>query len=142
MTKTRQQRKAEGDASQPDEHFSISVPDDVDTTTLSTLLPDTNITSPSAECIISIYRLLLGQRLELETSQQESENVQAEVQRKDIELDQALQDRETGMKETELQVEAAQSELKKVKSERDELGTSFRLSSRVPCLTSILYSTQ
>ncbi|XP_006462514.1 hypothetical protein AGABI2DRAFT_71914 [Agaricus bisporus var. bisporus H97] len=121
--KTRQKRKAEEGASQQDEHFSIPVPDDVDTATLSNLLPGTNITSPSSECIVSIYRLLIGQRLELEDSQEALENAQAEVQRKDVELDQALQDRETGMKETEAQVEAAQEELKKVKLERDELGT-------------------
>lgn len=142
MMKTRQKRKAEEGASQQDEHFSIPVPDDVDTATLSNLLPGTNITSPSSECIVSIYRLLIGQRLELEDSQEALENAQAEVQRKDVELDQALQDRETGMKETEAQVEAAQEELKKVKLERDELGTLSCSSSRVPCLTSILYSSQ
>lgn len=124
MMKTRLKRKAQESTSQPDESLTIFMPEDIDLAALSNLLPDASITSPSPDAIIALYRLLLAQSSELETAQQELENAQAEAQRKDVELDQALQDRETGMKEMEAQVEAAQEELKKMKSERDELGKS------------------
>jgi len=39
-------------------------------------------------------------------------------------LDQALQDGETGIKKVEAQIELTQEELKRVKTERDELGMS------------------
>lgn len=98
------------------------MPDDIDLATLSSLLPDTSITSPSPDAIVALYRLLLDQSSALETTGQDLETARAETEKKDVELDQALQDRETGIKEMEEQVEAAQEELKKLKSERDELG--------------------
>ena len=48
----------------------------------------------------------------------------AEIQRKDVELDQALQDRETATSELESTLETVQKELAQVKEERDTLGAS------------------
>ncbi|KAF9452906.1 hypothetical protein P691DRAFT_659626 [Macrolepiota fuliginosa MF-IS2] len=121
MKATRAKRKAQESSAQSDESLTIFMPEDIDLATLSNLLPDTSITSPSPDAIVELYRLLLGQHSELENTQQELENVRAEVEKKDVELDQALQDRETGIKEMESQVETAQDELKKVKVERDDL---------------------
>lgn len=122
MMKTRPKRKAQEGTSQSDVSLTIFMPEDIDVATLSNLLPDTSITSPSSDAIITLYRLLLAQNSELEGAQQELENVQAEAEKKDVELDQALQDKESGIKDMEGQVEAAQEELKKVRAERDELG--------------------
>jgi len=100
------------------------VPDDIDHATLSDLLPGISITSPSPDAVVSLYRILLSQRSELEEIQHELENTHAEVEKKDVELDQALQDGETGIKKVEAQIELTQEELKRVKTERDELGMS------------------
>ncbi|KAJ3573187.1 hypothetical protein NP233_g2600 [Leucocoprinus birnbaumii] len=124
MMKTRHKRKAQEGTSQSDESLTIFMPDDIDLATLSNLLPDTSITSPSPDAIVALYRLLLAQSAELETAQQELENAHAEAEKKDVELDQALQDKETGVKEMEALAESAQDELKKVKAERDELASS------------------
>lgn len=123
MMKTRTKRKAQEGVSQPEESLTIFMPEDIDLAALSSLLPDTSITSPSPDAIVALYRLLLAQNSELETAQHELENLHAEAERKDVELDQALQDKETGMKEMEAQLEAAQDDLRKMKVERDELGT-------------------
>jgi nucleoprotein TPR len=122
MMKTRHKRKTQEGTSQHEENLTIFMPDDIDLATLSNLLPDTSITSPSPDAIVALYRLLLAQSSELENAHQELENAQAEAEKKDVELDQALQDRETGLKEMETQVEVAQEGMKKLKTERDELG--------------------
>lgn len=124
MMKTRHKRKAQEGTSQSDESLTIFMPDDIDLAALSHLLPDTSITSPSPDAIVALYRLLLTQNSELENTHHELENAHAEGERKDVELDQALQDKETGIKEMEAQVEAAQEELKRLKTERDELADS------------------
>ena len=122
MMKTRQKRKAQEGVTQTDGPITISVPDDIDLAMLSNLLPDTSVTSPSPDAIISLYRILLAQQSELEETQHDLESARAEVEKKDVELDQALQDGETGIKEMEAQIETAREDLKKVKTERDKLG--------------------
>lgn len=124
MMMTRQKRKAQEGSFHTDGSLTLLVPDDIDHAVLSDLLPDTSITSPSPDGIVSLYRILLSQRSELEDTQHELENARAELEKKDIELDQALQDGETGIKKVEAQIELAQEELKRVKTERDELGMS------------------
>jgi len=122
---TRQKRKAqEGSFQSTDGSLTLLVPDDIDHATLSDLLPGISITSPSPDAVVSLYRILLSQRSELEEIQHELENTHAEVEKKDVELDQALQDGETGIKKVEAQIELTQEELKRVKTERDELGMS------------------
>jgi nucleoprotein TPR len=56
------------------------------------------------------------------------EESRAEVERKDVELDQALQDRESSVSSLETQVKSLQEELVKVKEERNTLGKSSHVS--------------
>ena len=104
--------------------FTVNIPEDVDFDALSALLPDVNLSSPAPETILSLYRLILGQASDTEAAQRELEDARAEIQRKDVELDQALQDRETATSELESTLETVQKELAQVKEERDALGAS------------------
>ena len=105
--------------------FTVTIPEDVDFDALSALLPDVNLANPSPETIVSLYRLLVGQAADSDATQRELEEARAEIQRKDIELDQALQDRETATSELESTLESVQQELAQMKEERDALGALF-----------------
>lgn len=132
--KTRRKAKAEAaehehDASSqvteenaPNTISNLEIPADIDLETLQDLLPDISLTSPSPECIVSLYRLLLAQVEQVENVYRELEEIRAEGERKDVELDQALQDRESHTRELESSLDALQIELKEVKQERDQLG--------------------
>ncbi|EGN98500.1 hypothetical protein SERLA73DRAFT_169454 [Serpula lacrymans var. lacrymans S7.3] len=102
----------DGSSQATDEHLSnvplnVPIPVDVDAETLASLLPDTSITSPTPENIVSLYRLLLAQ---------------GEIDRKDVELDQALQDRESQTREYESSLEIVHNQLNDAKREREQLG--------------------
>ncbi len=133
MMKTRRKSKAAAAAASqetatrenspaPSSAFVVNIPEDVDFDALSALLPDVNLSNPAPETIVSLYRLLLGQVADTDAAQRELEDARAEIQRKDVELDQALQDRETATSELESTLEAVQKELAQVKEERDALG--------------------
>lgn len=129
MMKTRRKSKAatvdhddEAGPSHDDAHpLSVSLPDDVDQEVLSQLFPNVDITSPSQDAIISFYRLFLAQHADLDNTQRELDDTRAEVEKKDIELDQALQDKESVSKEFEASLEAASDEMRQIKLERDQL---------------------
>ncbi len=95
---------------------------DIDLTTLGELIPDFSLENPSPEAIAACYRVILTQHEQLGASTRQMEELTAMVERKDVELDQALQDREASLQELETSMEATQEELKKVKQEKDEIG--------------------
>ncbi|KAI0647815.1 hypothetical protein C8Q79DRAFT_924901 [Trametes meyenii] len=101
--------------------LTVHIPEDLDFDALSSLLPDVNLTTPTSDALISLYRLLLAHVHDSEAAQREVEETRAEIQRKDVELDQALQDRETATSELEATVEAVQKELAQVKEEKHAL---------------------
>lgn len=103
--------------------LSLSLPEDVDLEALSELLPDTNITSPTSDTVINVYRLLLAQALEGRSIALELDETRAEIDKKEVELDQALQDKETASRDLEEALEAVQIELKEVRQEREQLGS-------------------
>ncbi|KAH0586397.1 Nucleoprotein TPR [Termitomyces sp. J132] len=127
MPQTRRQaheaENADGARSHLDE-LSLSLPEDIDSEALSELLPDTNITSPTSDTIISIYRLLLAQALEGRSIALELDEARAEIDKKEVELDQALQDKETASRDLEETLESVQNELNQVKQEREQLAVS------------------
>jgi nucleoprotein TPR len=138
--KTRRKSKAATAADSDNERetndeslHTISIPGDIDLDSLSGLLPGANLSAPSSDEIIALYRLLLIQSLEGRNVYQELDEARAEVEKKEVELDQALQDREGLSRELETSLEAVQEELKKVKQERDELGMSFGFQSLASC---------
>lgn len=124
MTRTRS-KAAEVDTAVP---LQITLPDDIDEDTLSELLPEVNLISLSSDDVLSIYRLLNLQHTNLNLAQRERDEARADTERKDIELDQALQDKENLTSDLEASVESVHKELQAVKQERDQLG-SYGLSS-------------
>jgi nucleoprotein TPR len=114
----------EGLASSSRVEFSVPIPDDIDLEYLSRLLPDFSFETPSPDAVLSLYRFVVSQAVDLDGSLRDLEESRAEVERKDIELDQALQDRESSVSSLETQVKSLQEELAKVKEERSTFGES------------------
>ncbi|KAF8718325.1 hypothetical protein AX14_011889 [Amanita brunnescens Koide BX004] len=93
----------------------------LDIDALSSLVPDADLAAPNSEAIISVYRLLLQQVTDLNATQSELDESRAEVEKKDVELDQALRDRESLSKDFEQSLESSHVNLEKYKRERDQL---------------------
>lgn len=102
--------------------FTVALPDDLDVESLSNFLPDVPLSNPTPESIVLLYRHLLAQASEVDATQRDLDDARAEVERKDVELDQALQDRESIGRELETSLEGAQNEVKQILLERDQLG--------------------
>ena len=113
----------ETDPTQNNSLSNIEIPDDLDIESLQNILPDTSLSSPTPESILQLYRVLLAQVVEADSAQRALEEARAEGERKEVELDQALQDKESLSKDFDASLESLQSELKEVKHERDQLST-------------------
>lgn len=112
-------------AADDNQRLTVFMPSDVDLDTLSNLLPETSITSQTPEGIVELYRRLIELASKLDVTVRERDEERAEVERMEVEMDQALQDKESLAKELEGSSEALQAELKQVKQQRDELCASF-----------------
>ncbi|KAF7299642.1 hypothetical protein HMN09_00969600 [Mycena chlorophos] len=128
--KTRRKSKAaapgpsEGEAAASDT-LVISIPDDLDVDALATLLPaDTNVAAQNGDSIVELYRRLLDLSAELDAAAQQRDNERAQVERLEVERDQALQDKETFSRDLEGSTDHLQREVKQLMHERDELATS------------------
>ncbi|KAK7028127.1 Protein mlp1 [Paramarasmius palmivorus] len=105
MVETRSSNKKDGDDASGSHSLNVPVPEDLDVETLSNVLPnDFDIHSPSAEDIVALYKLLVAQTSDIETSSRELDEARAEAEKKEVELDQALQDRESLSKDLESQL--------------------------------------
>ena len=102
--------------------FTISLPSDIDLDALSELIPGEPLEAPTEDTIHHLYRTLLAHVTQLDATTHEVEELRAEAEKKEVELDQGYQDRENDKKEMENLAENLQRELKTMKSERDELG--------------------
>jgi hypothetical protein len=107
-------------------HESIPLADDINLDYLSRALPDVPFEVPSLDAILSLYQLVVSQtvNLSLEDAHCDLEELHADNERKDIELDQSLQDCKSLVPSLEAQVKGLQEELVKVKQECDTLGES------------------
>jgi nucleoprotein TPR len=114
----------EGTAGSSRVEFSVPIPDNFDLEYLSRLLPDVSVEAPSQDAVLSLYRLVVSQAIDLDGASRDLEDSRAENERKDVELDQALQDRESSVASLEAQVKTLQEEVAKVKEERNTLGES------------------
>ena len=103
--------------------FLVPIPPDLDLDTLSHILPDVSFAKPDPETVLAVYRLLLAQVADQDDTRRDLEELRAEVERKEIELDQAIQDGETKTKDLEDSLETRQKEVSTIKEERDQLGT-------------------
>ena len=114
----------EGTASSSRVEFSVPVPDDLDLEYISRILPDFSFETPSPDAVLSLYRFVVSQAVDLDGALRDLEESRAEVEKKDVELDQVLQDLESSGSSLEAQVKSLQEELTKVKEERNTLGKS------------------
>jgi nucleoprotein TPR len=112
----------EGSASSSRVDFSVPFPDDIDLEHLSRLLPGVSFEAPSQEALLSLYRFVTSQAVDLDAALRDLEDSRAEVERKEVELDQVFQDRESSVLSLETQVKSLQEELAKVKEERNTFG--------------------
>lgn len=102
--------------------FTISIPSDIDLDALSGLIPGEPLEAPTEDTVLHLYRTLLAHVTQVDATTREVEELRAEAEKKEVELDQTYQDRENDKKDTEILVDNLQKELKSVKAERDELG--------------------
>ncbi|KAF8827808.1 hypothetical protein HHX47_DHR4000286 [Lentinula edodes] len=117
--------------------FIVPIPEDFDIEAFTSLIPNFDIHSPSPESLVNLYQLLLEQSGAVDAAQRDVDELRAESERKDVELDQALQDREQSSKDLEQQVERLQEELTQVKQERDHLlASQNELQTRITGLAS------
>jgi nucleoprotein TPR len=105
--------------------FIISLPSDIDTDALSTLIPGEPLEAPTEDTVIHLYRTLLAHVTQVDVASREVEELRAEAEKKEVELDQVYQDRENDKKEMEALAGNLQKELRSIKGERDELGMYF-----------------
>lgn len=126
MTNTRRKSRAaaaEEDADAANTQLTISLPDDLDEDVLLDILPDINLTALTPQDVIALYRAVVAQAANTDNMERERDEIRAELERKDIELDQALQDKEMSSKDMEVSAESVHEELNQVKKQRDQLGT-------------------
>jgi len=116
-------KKSKAAEAEPAAPFSITLPDDIDEDALSKLVPEINLSSLSSDDVLSIYRFLVSQLTNLNSAERERDEARADTERKDIELDQALQDKESLTNDLEASIESVHKELQEVKQERDQLGS-------------------
>ncbi|KAG6850340.1 hypothetical protein H0H93_014613 [Arthromyces matolae] len=123
MTKTRSQAHGAAAPHEASQHegLALNLPEDVDLEALNDLLPETDLTSPSSDTIITVYRLLLAQALEGRSIALELDEARADLDKKEIELDQALQDKETAARDLDETLGGIQNDLNQVRQERDQL---------------------
>ncbi|TFY82201.1 hypothetical protein EWM64_g1811 [Hericium alpestre] len=117
--------------------FSVSLPDDIDAEYLASVLPEVSLETPGPETIIALYRIVQSQATTIDATSRSLEDARADLERKDVELDQLFQDKESTSRDVESELENVQKELKQVKQERDELASlNASLQSQVTSLTS------
>jgi nucleoprotein TPR len=103
--------------------ITVALPDDFDYDLFANLIPDVeDWANPSSETILRVYFALVAQTKDYDSAQEAVERLQGDLEKKDVELDQALQDRETTSRELETALEETRGELEQARKERDELG--------------------
>lgn len=102
--------------------FFLSLPPDIDIDALNALIPGESLETPSEDAVLRLYRTLLAHATRVDATTREVEALRAEAEKKEVELDQAYQDRENDKKELENFTDNLREELKTVKAARDELG--------------------
>jgi hypothetical protein len=114
--------------------LAVELPVDVDVVALATLVPGLAPDALTADAAVALFRTLLAQALELDAHARAADESAAELERRDVELDQAYQDKEQATKDLEASLDLAQRELRAVRDERDRLGRPQKrvLSGRIP----------
>jgi nucleoprotein TPR len=128
--KSKVQAEAEAEAaSQSTEDTShatlaVALPDDLDLELLAQCAPEVDDWSNlTADTVLKVYSAFLTYAKEHDSIQENLERTTAELEKKDVELDQALQDRESASNEFEVTLETTKVELDKTKQQCEQLGT-------------------
>lgn len=116
------------------EHLSITLPDDLEPSTLNALTGSTtDWTAPTSETIIGLYRLIVSQKQEFDAALQ---NWEQRLEQKDADLEQALQDQETHRQESNEAIEQLRIEVERLKSAGTEVENErVRLAGQLASLT-------
>ncbi|KDQ20838.1 hypothetical protein BOTBODRAFT_320357 [Botryobasidium botryosum FD-172 SS1] len=101
--------------------FSLSFPSDFPLERLKSYLPAVSLAAPTQDDILSVYKYILDHGAGLEDANRALDESRAEVVKKEVELDQALQDHESIVNELRSSVEDVTRELAQVKLEKSEL---------------------
>jgi hypothetical protein len=97
--------------------LTLALPSDIDPTQLADIIPDISLDNPSSEDVVSIYKLVLKQAADLDELSSQLEQANESSHRKDIELDQLLQERDVQMKDIESTLTTNTSEVDKLRAE-------------------------
>lgn len=116
--------------------FIVPIPPDLDVDMLSHILPDFSFAKPDPETVLAVYRLLLAQVADQDDTRRDLEELKSAVERKEVELDQAIQDGETKTKDLEDALQTLQKEVGTIKVERDQLGAHLHSSFATSLYTS------
>jgi len=129
MTRTRRQAKETASESVGDATSQLSVSlDAVDEEVLYSVFPDGNFSVVTSDDVIELYRTIIDQSKALDALSRERDDATSAFERKDVEVDQALQDKERVVRELEESVESLQAEASKLKQEKEQLCMIIRSS--------------
>lgn len=102
--------------------LAVSLAPDIEPQAIQELVPDLNLNAVSAEDISRLLAFVVASATNLDTAQRAYEDAQAKLERQDVELDQALQDRETASNDLRKDIDELNTTLTHIKQERDQLG--------------------
>jgi len=99
----------------------VQLPEDLDSTNLSTLLTIDNVTSLTPDTVINMYRYILSQHHALEDALHRVATAQESLAIKDAEVEQAFQDLEVAQVGTTEKLKSFQSEIDVLKQQNTTL---------------------
>jgi nucleoprotein TPR len=101
--------------------LAVALPPDLDAGALAELLPDVSLDALTSDSALALFELVLAQATALDERQREADDARAELARRDVELEQAYQDRDVGARELETQLAETQRTLAETKTRHDAL---------------------
>lgn len=105
----------------------VSIPEELDHQHLAEILPEIpDLSSVSADVVVFLYELVAKQYALLDSSQRDMDELRATTEKKDVELEQFVMEKESMSRDWEDTLASVQDELAKAKQERDKLGLASR----------------
>jgi TolA-binding protein len=116
-------RRSKGNETVHDEVQTIEVelPSDFDVDQLAEMFPNVQLRQPNSQTIAMVYKSLLEQSHSIHTLNLQIEEMRSENMRKEIELDQTLQEHDVRFKELEQNLSLKSSEVDSMKRQNEEL---------------------
>lgn len=104
----------------------VNLPSDISVDHIKQFLPeDASLESPTPDVIIQLYRLILDFSERAEASATELDEVRADAQRKEVEMEQTVVDVQNEAAKAKTDVERLSGELRSLAADKDALGMSF-----------------